>query len=147
MVEFGSAPQIDRRLTEVSGDSDWFLAYFNDHLFRNELTWKTRVTDSKGHPMEGAMAHFVILPDVYKPHKITIKEYITDASGFISGKMKFDECIGKNRTPPFTGVFDATTKWRVTYNTGYWHLSVRGNDAGSMNVSPLTQICSSNLIQ
>lgn len=148
VVEFGSAPQIDRGRTVVSGDSDWFLVYFHDHLFRNELTWRTTVTDSKGYPVEGAMAHFVILPDEYKPHKITIKEYITDASGSISGKMRFDECIGNNRTPPFTGVFsDAKTKWRATYNTGYWHLSVRGNDAGSMSVSPLTQICSSNMVK
>lgn len=93
------------------------------------------------------MVHLVINPDEHKPNKVTIKEYITDSSGFISGNMRFDDCIGRNTTPPFTGVSDALTKWTATYNTGYWNLSVRGNDTGSLKPSPLTQLCTADTIR
>lgn len=147
VVEFGSAPYIDRKRTVLSGDYQWFLPYFHDHFFRHSLSWRTLVTDSKGHPVEGAMVHLVLNPDEHQPHKLTIKEYITDPSGYISGNMRFDDCIGRNTTPPFTEALNSGLKWRATYNTGYWSFSVRGNDIGGLETSPLTQMCSANTVR
>jgi hypothetical protein len=147
VIEFGSAPYIQRKRTQISGDYQWFLAYFHDHLFKHNLSWRTSVADSKGHPLGGAVVHFVLNRDEHDPYKVMTKEYVTDASGVVSGAMRFDECIGKYRTPPFTGLSDALTKWQATYNTGHWSFSVRGNDISDIKNSPLTQLCTSNMVQ
>jgi hypothetical protein len=146
-VEFGSAPYINRQRTDMSGDYEWFLVYFHDHFFRHKLTWRTSVIDSTGHPVEGAMVHLVLNPDEHKPASLITKEYITDSSGFIYGTMRFDDCIGRNTTQHFTGVLNNRLRWRATYNTGYWSLSVRGNDIGGTEPSPLTQMCSADTVQ
>lgn len=147
VVEFGSAPYISRTRTELSGDYQWFLAYFHDHFFRHNLSWRTTIIDSKGLPVEGAMVHLVINPDEHEPNKVMIKEYITDSSGVISGNMRFDDCLGRHTTPPFTGILNTRLKWRATYNTGYWSFSVRGNDIGGIEPSPLTQMCSADTVR
>lgn len=105
------------------------------------------ITDSKDHPLEGAMVHFFINPDDSKPNRVIIKEYITGPSGFIFGDMRFDQCIGRSRTPPYTISPDVKTKWQTIYNTGYWGLSVRGNDFDGIEPSTLTQICKTKPVQ
>ena len=146
-IEFGSAPYVDSEKTEVSGDYQWFLTYFPAHLFKHQLSWRSRITDSKGHPIAGAVVHFIISADEDKPHKLVTKEYITDASGFIIDSMKFDECIGKNKTPPFVLDPKYKTEWKATYNTGYWQLAVRGNSPSDITPSTLTQLCSATPIR
>jgi len=36
--------------------------------------------------------------------------------------------------------------WQAVYNTGHWHVSVRGNPSTGISPVPITQICSMKII-
>ena len=141
-IEFGSAPYVNHGRTELSGDYQWYQPYFSGHLFAHNLSWRSTITDSTGHPLAGAVVNLVINRDETKPYKLFTKEYVTGPSGIINGSVRFDECIGTHRTPLVPAFDHPNTKMRVKYTAGHWSLSVRGNDAVGITDSTLTQYCS-----
>ncbi len=142
-IDFGSAPYAHNVRIEPEGPPTG--SYFWTSTFRHQIMWATNVRDSTGHLLEGATVDFVINVDDQNPSN-TVKSQRVTVTGGIAEYVSFPDCSGRHVTPPFTGVFDFITKWRATYNTGHWHVSVRGNPATGSSPVPITQVCLMNIV-
>jgi len=142
-IDFGSAPYAHNIRIETEGPTTG--SQFWTTTFRDRIMWATNIRDSTGHLLEGATADFVITDDEQNPANEVTSQRVTVTGGIVE-YVRFSGCNGRHVTPHFTGVDDFTTKWQVTYNTGHWHVSVRGNPATGSSPVPITQICSMRLI-
>lgn len=149
-IEFGSAPYLTK--SKVSGDADRYAIRFGVHKFVKKVDWTTIVADSTQHPLEGVTVSLEFVADETSPSDLIISQRTSNPSGFISTTFNLNACIGKHTTLPFVGVYDFKTKWRLTYNTGYWFMSPRGNDAGGVGSRNdlkvrLVHICTQKIVR
>lgn len=145
-IDFGSAPYAHHiRIETVAPPTG---SQFWTKRFRDQIMWATNVRDSTGHFLEGATVDFVINADDQHPSNANLatSQRVTVTGGIVE-YVNFPACHGRQVTPLFTGVFDFTTKWQVTYNTAHWHVAVRGNPETGNSPVPITQICSMTLIR
>jgi hypothetical protein len=145
-IDFGSAPYAHYvRIETVAPPTG---SQFWTKTFRDQIMWATNIRDSTGHLLEGATVNFVITADDQHPSNANMAESqrVTVTGGIVE-YVNFPACHGRQVTPIFTGVYDFINKWQVTYNTGHWHVSVRGNPAANSSPVPITQICTMKLIQ
>lgn len=141
-IEFGSAPFTSH--TSVSGDADQFAIYFSTHKFMREVQWAAGIEDSTGHPVEGATVEFLMKMETGSD---VVSQRTTGPSGGITEVVKLQDCFGTNTSKPFVGVYDFKTRWEVSYNTGHWYISVRGNKSTGVSPVPLAHICSAKIVR
>lgn len=137
-IDFGSAPYAHNVRIETEEKNNGH--YFWTTIFRDKIMWATNIRDSSGHLLEGATVDFVIIVDDENPSSEVRSQRITITGGIVE-YVSFPDCSGRHVSPPFTGVFDFIRKWQATYNSGHWHVSVRGNPSTGSSPVPITQIC------
>lgn len=142
-IDFGSAPYAHNVRVEPEGPPTG--SYFWTSTFRHQIMWATNVRDSTGHLLEGATVDFVINVDDENPATKVTSRRVTVTGGIVE-YVNFTDCNGRHVTTPFKGVFDFITMWQATYNTGHWHVSVRGNPATGSSPVPITQVCLMKII-
>jgi len=142
-IDFGSAPYAHTIRIETEGPKTG--SYFWTSTFRDRIMWATNIRDSTGQFLEGATVDFVITDDDQNSSNEVTSRRVTITGGIVE-YVSFPACSGRYVTTPFTGVYDFTTKWQATYNTGHWHVSVLGNPATGSSPVPITQVCSMKLI-
>lgn len=141
-IDFGSAPYAHNIRIETEGPKTG--TYFMTSTFRDRIMWATNIRDSTGQLLEGATVDFVIRPDDQNLSNKVKSRRVTVTGGIVE-YVSFPACNGRHVTTPFTGVYDFKTKWRATYNTGHWQVSVRGNPSTGISPGSITQICSMNV--
>jgi hypothetical protein len=141
-IDFGSAPYAHNVRIETEGPKTG--TYFWTSTFRDRIMWATNIRDSTGQLLEGATVDFVINADDQNPANKVTSQRVTTTGGIVE-YVSFPACSGRHVTTPFTGVYDFKTKWRATYNTGHWKVSVRGNPSTGISPVSITQICSMNI--
>jgi hypothetical protein len=107
--------------------------------------WATNIRDSTDHFLEGATVDFILQPDDQNPSSTLTSQRITITGGIVE-YIDFQSCTGRHSTNPFTGVYDNVRWWRAGYNTGNWHVTVRGNPNTGISPVPITQICKIGII-
>lgn len=142
-IDFGSAPYAHHIRIETEAPPTG--TQFWTEKFRSQVMWATNVRDSTGHSLEGATVDFFITDDDLGFPNMAESQRVT-VTGGIAEYLNFPACHGRQVTPIFTGVYDFTNRWQVTYNTGHWYVSVRGNPATGSSPVPITQICTMKLI-
>ncbi|MCI8209618.1 hypothetical protein AUC61_08725 [Pseudomonas sp. S25] len=141
-IDFGSAPYAHNIRIETEGPKTG--TYFMTSTFREKIMWATNIRDSTGQLLEGATVDFVIRADDQNLSNEVNSRRVTVTGGIVE-YVSFPACSGRHVTTPFTGVYDFKTKWRATYNTGHWQVSVRGNPFTGISPVSITQICSMNI--
>jgi len=142
-LDFGSAPYAHDIRIETEGPTTG--TYFSTKTFRNRILLLANIRDSKGHYLEGATVNFVINPDEQNPSSSVNSQSVTTTGGVVQ-YVDFPRCIGRHTTAPFQES-GSKTKWRVTYNTGHWYVSVRGNPNTGISPVSITQICTIDLVR
>ena len=143
-IDFGSAPYAHNIRIETEGPKTG--SYFWTKTFRDKVMWATNIRDSTGHLLEGATVDFVLADDEQNSSNEVTSRRVTVTGGIVE-YVSFPACSGRHVTTPFTGVYDLTTKWQATYNTGRWRVSIRGNPATDSSPVPITRICSMKLFR
>jgi hypothetical protein len=140
-VDFGSAPYTHNiRIETAAPDTG---TYFWTKTFRSRIMWSTSIRDSTDHYLDGATVDFVINKDDLDPSSTLISQRVSTADGIVE-YIDMPPCIGRHATPPFVGA--NRYKWRVNYNSGHWHVSVRGNPDTGISPVSITQICDINIV-
>lgn len=142
-IDVGSAPYAHTIRIETEGPKTG--SYFSTSTFRDRIMWATNIRDSTGQLLEGATVDFVINTDDQNPSNEVRSRRVTVTGGIVE-YVSFPACSGRHVTTPFTGVYDFIRKWQATYNTGHWHVSVRGNPSTGISPVPIAQICSMKII-
>jgi hypothetical protein len=137
-IDFGSAPYAHNIIIETEGPTTG--TYFSTRTFRNRIIWATNIRDSTGYYLEGATVDFIINTDEQNPSTSVKSQRVTTTGGIVQ-YVDFPRCTGRHMTAPFRGN-GSKTKWKATYNTGHWYVSVRGNSTTGISPVPITQICS-----
>ena len=124
--EFGSAPYLTNHL--VSGDASYLQVYLAAHKSFTHLSWSGLVKDSTGHPVEGATIIFEINKNKKLGNYTQIHRELSDSNGTFSSKSDVGKCSGTVTSPPFRTHPEASFMYTVSYNPGYWHMYIRGNE-------------------
>lgn len=148
-LELGSAPYL--RNLRIAGDADRYAIRFMSANFINTFDFYIQVRDSTGHPIKEATIELVMNLDDESPYGLKVYELISNQGGAITTTLNLPPCIGRYTTEPFVGVWDFKTLWRLTYNTGSYYISPRGNEDGGVGSEggdkvPLTHICSQKIV-
>lgn len=150
-VEFGSRPY--RASHTVTSDASNLPLYWGTTQSYKFIHWSVILVDSTGHPVEGATATMKFTQR--EGHQAFPGEHnlVSGATGQASGSISLGECTGAKTSDPFylsSGKY--RYKWTVSYNTGDWYMSIRGNDqtgVGSAHGQTVTyaHICNQRMIR
>ncbi|MCD5970359.1 hypothetical protein [Pseudomonas quasicaspiana] len=142
-IDFGSAPYAHNVRIETEGPTTG--TYFWTSTFRERIMWATNIRDSTGQLLEGATVDFVINTDDQNPAEKVRSRRVTVTGGIVE-YVSFPACNGRHMTTPFTEVNYGITTWQAAYNSGHWHVSVRGNPSTGISPVSIAQICSMKII-
>lgn len=142
-IDFGSAPYAHNVRIETEGPTTG--NYFWTSTFRERIMWATNIRDSTGQLLEGATVDFVINTDDQNPSNEVRSRRVTVTGGIVE-YLGFPACSGRHVTTPFTEANYGITTWQAAYNSGHWHVSVRGNPSTGISPVSITQICSMKMI-
>lgn len=142
-IDFGSAPYAHNVRIETEGPTTG--TYFWTSTFRERIMWATNIRDSTGQLLEGATVDFVINTDDQNPSYEVRSRRVTVTGGIVE-YVSFPDCSGRHVTAPFNEVNYGITTWQAAYNSGHWHVSVRGNPHTGISPVSITQICSMKMI-
>jgi hypothetical protein len=143
-IDFGSAPYAHDLRIETRGPRTG--TYFSTTTFRDQIMWAGNIRDSTDFYLEGATVNFILQPDSLDPSNTTFSQWVTTNGGIATYLDFRKSCSGRYSTNTFTGVYDNIRKWRASYNTGHWYVTVRGNPNTGISPVPITQICTIDIV-
>lgn len=126
-LDFGSAPYYTDGL--VRGDASQLPLYWGTTQAYKILNWSVRLSDSTGHPLEGATATLRLDSGA----GLSSTDLMTDSTGNAAGVIQLGGCHGSLKSDPFwTHSGKYYYRWEVEYNRGYWFIQVQGKEASGV---------------